>query len=59
METYKYFSSFDKNYNASVMKLKKALSLWYHQELKIQTWKSQPDFLKFCHCDSVPSSEFS
>ena len=25
METYKYWSSFDKNYNASVMKLKKML----------------------------------
>ena len=46
--------SFDKNYNASVMKLKKVLSLWYHQELKIQTWKSQLDFFKFCHRDSVP-----
>ena len=36
-KTYKYWSSFDKNYNASVMKLKKVLSLWYHQELKIRT----------------------
>ena len=46
-ETYKYWSSFDKNYNASVMKLKKVLSLWYHQELKIRTWKNQPDFSSF------------
>ena len=55
-ETYKYWSGFDKNYNASVMKLKKVVSLWFHQELKIRTWKSQPDFLKFCHRDSVPWS---
>ena len=34
-ETYKYWPGFDKNYNASVMKLKKVLSLWYHQELTI------------------------
>ena len=37
METYKYWSSFDKNYSASVMKLKKVLLLWYRQELKIQS----------------------
>ena len=53
-ETYKYRSSFDKSYNASVMKVKKVLSLWYRQELKIRTWRSQPDFFKFCHRDSVP-----
>ena len=53
-KTYKYWSSFDRNYNASVMKLKKALSLRYHMELKIRTWKSRPDFSKFCHRDNVP-----
>ena len=45
---------FVKNYNASEMKLKKFLSLWYHQEFKIRTWQTQPDFFKFCHRDSVP-----
>ena len=35
---------------------KRVLSLWYHQELKIRTWKRQPDFFKFCHRDvSLPS----
>ena len=58
METYKYWSNFEKNYNASVLKLKKVLSMLYHQELKIRTWKSQPDFFKSCHRDSV-SLKFS
>ena len=48
-ETYKYWSSFDKNYNAIEWSWKK-----YHQELKFQTWKNQPEFFKFCHRDSVP-----
>ncbi len=27
---------------------KQVILLWCHQELKISTWKSQPDFFKFC-----------
>ena len=41
------------------MKLKKVLTLWYNQELKIRTWKIQPDFFKFCHRDSVPLKQLS
>jgi len=26
------------------------MTLWYHRELLISTWKSQPDFFKFCRC---------
>ena len=28
----------------------RVISLWYHWELLISTWKSQPDFFKFCPC---------
>ena len=35
--------------------MKKVISLWYHQELKIWIiWKSQSNFFKFCHHDIVP-----
>ena len=54
METYKYWSSFDKNYNAIVMKLKKCSIIVIPPGAQDPTRKRQPDFFKFCHCDSVP-----
>ena len=59
METYKNWSRFDKNYNASVMKLKKSSIIVIPPGAQDLNWKSQPDFFKFFHCDSVPLILFS